>query len=84
MPFQTDKQLAEEKVSIFGEYIITFISEGGQVRADFTRRGGAVVAYVSFPTGLDATNATDSYYTELWDYAREHGFSDKFKVVYTY
>ena len=83
MPFQTDRQLAAEVGSVFGEYLITFISDRGQVRADLFRRGGVVVAHVSFPTGLDGGRATDPYYSELWDYAREHGFTDHFKVVYS-
>jgi hypothetical protein len=83
MPFQTDRQLAAEVGSVFGEYLITFISDRGQVRADLFRRGGVVVAHVSFPTGLDAGNVIDTYFTELWDYAREQGYPDHFKVVYS-
>jgi hypothetical protein len=85
MPFQNDQKLAED-VGVgreFGEYLITFLSTGGQVRADFFRRGRAVVAHVSFPTGLAATSAADPYISELWTYAREQGFPDHFRVVYS-
>jgi hypothetical protein len=83
MPFQIDRQLAAEVGSLFGEYLITFTSNRGQVRADLFRRGGVVTAHVSFPTGLDAVSVTDPYFSELWDYAREQGYPDHFKVVYS-
>jgi hypothetical protein len=83
MPFQIDRQLAADVGSVFGEYLITFISDRGQVRADLFRRGGVVVAHVSFPTGLDGGSVTDPYVGALSDYAREHGFSDHFRVVYS-
>jgi hypothetical protein len=54
MPFQTDDRLARDVRKTFGEYITTFSSKGGQVRADLFRTGRVVVAHVSFPTGLDA------------------------------
>jgi hypothetical protein len=79
--FQTDERLASDVRKAFGEYITTFTSTGGQVRADLFRRGRAVVAHVSFPTGLDATNVTDPYVRELWNYAREQGIADNFKVI---
>jgi hypothetical protein len=84
MRFETDSRMVQSNGREFGEYMLTFISERGQVRADFFRRGKIVTAYVSFPTGLDATTAADSYITELWGYAREHGFPDQFKVVLSY
>ncbi len=84
MPFQDDQRMTRANGREFGEYLITYLSEGGQVRADFFRRGKVVTAHVSFPTGLYAGNATDSYYSDLWNYAQEHGFQDQFKVVYTY
>jgi hypothetical protein len=83
MPFQTDRDLAAEVESEFGEYLITFISDRGQVRADLYRRRGAVVAHVSFPTGLDGGSVTDPYVVELSNYAREHGLEDHFKMVYS-
>lgn len=83
MPFQREQQVADDVVKMFGEYLTTFISKEGQVRADLFRRGRVVEAYVSFPSGMDATNVTDPYYGELWAYAREQGFADHFKVIYT-
>ena len=76
--------MAEESGREFGEYLTTFISKSGQVRADLFRRGRVVTAHVSFSTGLDASSATDPYVNELWDYAREQGFPDQFKVVLSY
>jgi hypothetical protein len=81
MSFLTDRQFAIGVGRAFGEYLITFTSNHGQVRADLFRRGRVVDAHVSFPTGLDAGKVTDSYYSELWDYAREHGFQDQFRLV---
>jgi hypothetical protein len=81
MPFQTDRRLAADAGGGFGQYLITFISKRGQVRADLFRRGMVVEAHVSFPTGLDAGNVSDPYFSELWNYARENGFPDQFRVV---
>lgn len=81
MPFQTDERLARDVRKTFGEYITTFTSRGRQVRADLFRKGSAVVAHVSFSTGLDATSVTDPYVSELWDYARAQGIADNFKVI---
>jgi hypothetical protein len=82
MAFQTDERMDTDLTRVeVGEYLITFISDHGQVRADFFRRGTGVTAHVWFPTGLDATKVTDGYYSELWDYAREHEFQDRFRVV---
>jgi hypothetical protein len=83
MGFQTDIRMTGYVGGSFGEYVITFISRTGQVRADLFRKRGVVIAHVSFPTGLDPTNATDAYYAELWNYAREQGFADQFEVVYS-
>lgn len=79
MPFQTDQQLSDDIA--FGEYVTTFISTGGQVRADLFRKRRIVEAHVSFPTGLDATTVTDPYVSELWNYAREQGFPDQFRII---
>jgi hypothetical protein len=81
MPFQTDETLARDVGKMFGEYITTFTSRGGQVRADLFRRGRLVEAHVSFPTGLEAGSVTDPYVSELWNYAREQGIADDFKVI---
>lgn len=81
MPFQTDETLASDIRKTFGEYITTFTSKGGQVRADLFRKGRAVLAHVSFPTGLDAGGVTDPYVSELWNYARGQGIADNFKII---
>jgi hypothetical protein len=81
MPFQKDHRLGSDAKGVFGEYLDTFLSRTGQVRADLFRRGQIVVAHVSFPTGLDANTVKDPYVSELWQYARDHNFADQFKLV---
>lgn len=81
MPFKTDETLGSDVRKTFGEYMTTFTSRGGQVRADLFREGRAVVAHVSFPTGLDAADVTDPYVSELWSYARKQGIADNFKMI---
>ena len=83
MPFQTDRQLAAEVGSVFGEYLITFVSDRGQVRADLFRRGKVLEAHVWFPTGLDAGSVTDPYVTALTDFARQEGYADHFRIIYS-
>lgn len=83
MPFQADQRLTDEVGQIFGEYLTTFTSSGGQIRADLFRRGRVVEAHVSFPTGLDASSVTDPYLSELWNYARAEGVADHFRLVYS-
>jgi hypothetical protein len=83
MPFQADAALARDAGKTFGDYLTTFKSRAGQVRADLFRSSKLVKAYVSFPTGLDAGRVTDPYVSELWAYAREQGFADRFRVVLT-
>jgi hypothetical protein len=51
------------------------------VRADHFRKGRAVVAHVSFPTGLDPASVTDRYVSELWNCAGERGIADNFEVI---
>jgi hypothetical protein len=81
MPFEKDQRLASESAGAFGEYLDTFKSKNGQVRADLFRKGRIVVAHVSFLTGLDANTVKDPYVSELWQYARQHNFAEQFKVV---
>jgi hypothetical protein len=80
MPFAVDERLAAETWKGLGDYLTTFTSKGGQVRADIYRRGRLVEAHVWFPTGLDSTQVTDPYISELENYAREHGVKDVFRV----
>jgi len=84
MPFQSDTELFADVEREFGQYVTSFVSDGGQVRADLFRRGGVVEAHVSFPTGLDASSVNDRYYSVLWNYARENGLSpDQFQIIYS-
>lgn len=68
---------------MFGEYLTTFTSRTGQVRADLFRVGQIVNAHVSFPTGMDATSVTDPYLSELRAYARQNGFEGQLRLVYS-
>jgi hypothetical protein len=77
-----DPIVEEDFGQIYGKYVGTFFSAGGQVRADLFDRIKDVVAYVSFPTGLYAGNVEDSYYNELEAYAKSHGFADRFRLLY--
>jgi hypothetical protein len=81
MAFHKDDRIAMEAMRGFGEYIETFVSKTGQVRADLFRRGRIVVAHVSFPTGMEPNTVKDPYVGELWQYARDHDFADNFKLV---
>jgi hypothetical protein len=82
MAFKQDAKYAAEVGGVFGEYLTTFISEPhGQVRADIFRKGQRVEAYVSFPTGILASGATEPYVNALWDYARSQGFADQFRLI---
>jgi hypothetical protein len=81
MPFEKDLRLASDSRRTFGEYLDSFMSRNGQVRADLFRRGSIVVAHVSFPTGLEPNLVTDPYVSDLWKYANQHGFAEQFKVV---
>ena len=66
MPFQKDEKYAAEVGSVFGEYLTTFVSEPrGQVRADIFQKKRRVVAHVSFPTGMAATDVTEPYVSAL-------------------
>jgi hypothetical protein len=84
MPFQRDLQYAaQEAGSVFGEYLTTYTSPQGKVHALLFRRGGKVVAYVSFPRFVWASDVTEPYHTELWQYAREQGYADHFEIIYS-
>ena len=90
MPFETDTRLAATDTRLaadvgqmYGEYLASFISEHRQVRADLFRRGEQLEAHVYFPTELDVGTVTDHYITELRDYAREHGFGGRLRIIYS-
>jgi hypothetical protein len=82
MPFQTDPRVSALAGKLWGEYLTSYTSSRGEVRAELFRKGGQVTAYVSFPTGLDGIGVKDPYVTELRTYAREQGFADQFEFVY--
>lgn len=77
-----DPIVEEDFGHIYGKYLGTYFSTGGQVRADLFDRVKDVVAYVCFPTGLDPGNVEDRYYNELHAYAASHGFADRFHLLY--
>ena len=77
-----DKVYEERYARYYGKYLGTFLSAGGQVRADLFDRGKEVHAFVSFPTGLDPGNVEDRYVNELYSYAERHGFADRFRLLY--
>jgi len=84
MPFKKDSKFAAEVGNVYGEYLITFISEPrGEVRADIFRRGSRVDARLSFPTGIDASEVKESYVTDLEEYAKEKGFLDRLHLIYS-
>jgi hypothetical protein len=83
MAWQKDTRFGPERDIEFGYYLTTFFSKQGQVRADIFRRGKLVEAHVSFAPGVKATTVTDPYIVALWDYAREEGVADKFRVIFS-
>lgn len=83
MAFQNDDRLAAGEAEMFGEYLTTFLSNTGQVRADIFRAGRIVIAHVCFPTSANEWDVTDPYVDDLWQYARGEGFADQFKLIYS-
>ena len=77
-----DPIVEEDFGHIYGKYLGTFFSTGGQVRADLFDRVTDVVAYVCFPTGLNPGNVEDRYVNELRAYAGSRGFGDRFRLLY--
>ena len=41
-----------------------------------------MIAYISYPTGLNPTNIEDRYDSELLNYAESQGFADRFQFIY--
>ena len=86
MPLETDARLLAEIAEVgpmYGEYLGTFRSQHGQVRADLFRRGDRLEAHVSFPTGLNAGSVADRYLSHLADYVRQHGFGERLQLIYS-
>jgi hypothetical protein len=82
MQLTHDHELEKDTSPAYGKYLGTFISERGQVRAHLFDNGVYVVAYVSFLTGMNTTNVEDRYVAILEEYAAEHGFSGRFRMVH--
>jgi hypothetical protein len=82
MPFVKDLAVAEEVGNVFGEYDSTFTSDTGQIRAELFRRGGTMIAYVSFAPGWNAQNATDKYLAQLQRHADDAGFPGKLRITF--
>ncbi len=82
MQLTHDPALEEAVADRYGHYLGTFISAQGQVRADVFDNGLNVLAYVSFPTGRDATNVEDPYVAPLEEYAAHLGFSSRFHMIH--
>jgi hypothetical protein len=82
MPFAKNPTIAEEVGDVFGEYDSTFTSDTGQVRAELFRRGGSMIAYVSFASGWNVQNITDKYLAQLERHAAEAGFPGKLRITF--
>jgi len=78
-----DKEFEEDFGPYYGKYLGTFSSARGQVRADLFDAGSQVIAYISFPTGLSASNVEDGYVNELYSYAKSQRFRDRFRMMYS-
>lgn len=81
MAFHRDEKYAAHDDKVFGEYLTTYTSATGQVRAYLFEQYGKVVAHVTFPTGLWASRVTDRYVTDLWEFARQQGFEERFELI---
>jgi hypothetical protein len=82
MQLEHDQALEKAASPHFGKYLGTFISAQGQVRADLFDNGPYVIAYISFPTGRNATNVEDRYVAILEGYAAAQGFSTRFHMIH--
>lgn len=82
MPFNKDERYAAEVGKVYGEYLVTYTSPSARVRAYlFRKANGRVEAHVSFAGGVFASEVPDPYVTDLWNYAREQGYADRFQLV---
>lgn len=81
MPFLNDAGFAAEVGTTFGEYLTTYTSQTGQVRTDLFRSEDHLEAHITFPTGLNSDEVTDRYVTELWDFACQHGYEDRIRLI---
>jgi hypothetical protein len=77
MEFTVDEKFAADVGKMYGDYVSSYNSEHGQVRASLFRQGDRLVAYVVFPREVDPEKVTDRYYSELWSFAKENGYDSK-------
>lgn len=82
MQLTHDSELEKDIGLSYGQYLGTFLSAQGQVRADLFDGGEEVIAYISFPTGRDITDVEDRYVGILREYAASQGFADRFHLIY--
>ena len=82
MPFVQDATLPQDVDKFFGDYRATFRSEHGQIVAHLFVQGHWLIAHVSLPVGLELDKVTDSYLSQLHEFARNEGFENKFRIIY--
>ncbi len=83
MSFKKNVAYAAGIGEIFGLYRSTFRSRTGQVLAQlFEQNNGWLIAYVSFSEGLKPEKVKDNYVGDLKQYANQHGFTGKLKLIY--
>jgi hypothetical protein len=85
MPFLIEPHLegSEYYRRKFGDYLCTFVSEHGQVRAAMFRRGDRLEVHATIMGGLNPGEVTDRYVTNIREYAREHGFEGRVDMIYS-
>ncbi len=83
MPLIHDEVMERDVGTAFGEYLGTFLSARGEVRADIFDTVSEVIAHVSVPTGLGPANVQDHYLGELRRYAAREGFADRFRLIFS-
>lgn len=82
MPFQEESAVARAVSPIYGKYHTTFRSQTGQVHAHLFEKQGKLIAHVAFAPGVKPGYSTDAYYTDLQQYAHEHGYADRLRLIY--
>jgi hypothetical protein len=82
MPFEHNEVTAGAVGQYFGRYVDEYRSDGGQVVAYLFEQDGWLVAHITRPTGVEIEEITDRYVTDLYAFAQEHGFEDRFRMVY--
>ncbi|HWE39510.1 MAG TPA: hypothetical protein VG406_23370 [Isosphaeraceae bacterium] len=85
MPFLIEPRLKGNEYfeRKFGEYVCTFVSEHGQVRAALFRRGDQLEVHATIMGGLNPGEVTDRFVTDIREYAREHGYEGRLKMIYS-